>query len=251
MRAPLPGTVKVGVARLIGSSPVGWLVGVVLRQSIPNGGLRIDVSHPAISSSVKARLLWNIYERAEIRMTRKYLEGSKTVVELGSSIGVTGAHVASRLPSGGRYIGVEADPQLADLARATVKAHAAPGARIDVLVGAIDYGSSKAEVSFEGSSESNAGALGCGEGAFSVRRLSLDDLVDPDERFSLVSDIEGAEAGLILDGDLSRCDRAVFELHDTDYGGRPVSAEKMLAHLCSLGFEIVERRGNVVALNRS
>ena len=57
-------------------------------------------------------MFWGGYEGAETRMIRSNLQASPTVVELGSSLGVTTAHIAAVMAPGGRLVCVEANPRL-------------------------------------------------------------------------------------------------------------------------------------------
>ena len=57
-------------------------------------------------------MFWGMYEGAETRMIRDHLRDSVTVVELGSSLGITASHVAAVMAPGGHLVCVEANPRL-------------------------------------------------------------------------------------------------------------------------------------------
>jgi hypothetical protein len=90
--------------------------------------------------------------------------------------------------------------------------------------------------------------------AASVEGATLRTLLDNRRigEFDLVCDIEGAEASFLLGdpGALEGCRRAVFELHDTTFAGRAVTADELLESACDFGFRVIERHGVVVALDR-
>jgi hypothetical protein len=55
-------------------------------------------------------MFWGAYESAETRMILGLLRGSTAVVELGSSLGITAAHVATLMAPNGHLVCVEANP---------------------------------------------------------------------------------------------------------------------------------------------
>ena len=71
--------------------------------------------------------------------------------------------------------------------------------------------------------------------------------------YQLVMDIEGAEAGIVLDDAeaLGNCARIVAELHETEHHGRRLGIEDLVTAFCALGFEITDRHGPVVVFTRS
>ena len=73
-------------------------------------------------------------------------------------------------------------------------------------------------------------------------------------QFSLVSDIEGAEVGIVLDDSsaLQRCVTLIIEVHDAFYRGSPVTAETTVQRLqAELGFRLIARCGRVCVLERA
>ena len=103
---------KLRVARIVTSEGAGQLIGALPGNRVRHHGLWFDVRSSDFSPRVRAQMFWGIYESAETRMIRGLLRGSTTVVELGSSLGVTSAHVAALMAPGGHLVCVEANSRL-------------------------------------------------------------------------------------------------------------------------------------------
>jgi hypothetical protein len=106
-------------------------------------------------------------------------------------------------------------------------------------------------VPFAVSDTSSASRLG--DGGEMVQATSLSEIVVNRgfEQFSLISDIEGAEASMIFDDPaLDRCERMVIELHDSTYLGQRVDVTDLYEGLISRGFVVLEQQGPVFALAR-
>jgi len=244
---------KISVAGVLTSPMMGAAVAAATRNRVPHHGLRIDVSDREFTSRVRAALFWHLYESAEIRMIRRHLGAATTVVELGASLGITGAHIASRLAPGSRLVCVEASPHLADgLGRRL--APYATHLTLEIENLAINGEAGPVDLTLTGTNLNarlgdSASAHRTTVTGTTLRSLLVDKLIG---EFDLVCDIEGAEASFLLGdpGALDGCRRAVFELHDTTFAGRGVTAGELLAAACDLGFRVIERRGVVAALGR-
>ncbi len=244
---------KIAVASILTSPPAGIAIAAATRNRVPNHGLRFDVSDRAFSPRARAALFWRLYERAEIRMIRRYLGTSTTVVELGASLGVTSAHIASRLARGSRLVCVEANPHLADgLGRRLIPytSHVAVEVENLAISGEVGpVGLALIQTNLDSRLQDDASARSVTVSGTTLRTLLSDKLIG---EFDLVCDIEGAEASFLLGdpGALDGCRRAVFELHDTTFAGGAVTAAELLDAACGLGFRVIERHGVVAALAR-
>ena len=108
-----PGTaspLKLRVARIVASDRAGRLIGALSGNRVRHHGLWFDVRSSDFSPQVRAQMFWGHTRSAETRMIRGLLRGSTAVVELGSSLGVTSAHIAALMAPGGRLVCVEANP---------------------------------------------------------------------------------------------------------------------------------------------
>ena len=231
------------------SRPVAFLVGTLSRHRIRNYDLTFETSNPAISPKVEAQLFWRLYEGAEIRMAREHLVGTETLIDLGSSLGFTAAHVLARMPSTGRLIAVEANPSLIPVLRENLTTHAC-GREVRVIHAAIHYGpDTRAHLVVGGSTVGSR----LGTEGVEVPVTTLSDIVSVHDvgTFALLSDIEGAEAALILDDPaLSRCTKMVIELHATTYQREDISVGRLHAALLARGFVTLSQRGPVFAMER-
>ena len=222
---------KLWVSRLVASDAAGRVIGALTRNRIRHQGLWFDTRSPDFSPRVRAQMFWGGYEGAETRMIRSMLRGSSSVVELGSSLGVTTTHIAAVMAPGGHLVCVEANPRLIPGLSKRVASHNAQ-TRIDVIHAAVTSHCGMAELVIAGETVgSRIGAPRPDESVVQVPALTLREILRRTDvtEFDLVSDIEGAEAAFLLDDPsvLSRCGRAVIEFHDT-------VAERPARCLCSI-----------------
>ena len=219
--------------------------------------MKIDVANPKVTNQVKASIFWGFYEGAEMRFVRKYLPKNLDVVELGGSIGVISSLIGKTMGPGKRLHVVEADDKLIPSIRINVSLNN-PDVDFGVIHGAISYTHSGAETTTRFySSEHNTGGNKYGshngakeQFAIDVPVLSLSEVLIRQgvDRFSLVSDIEGAEAEILNhdSGSLAKCDFMVIELHDTESEGHCIRIQEMLSSLKKLGFRELDSDGAAV-----
>lgn len=249
---------KVAVARALSHRGVGAAVARVFHDRIPNRGLTFDTSSGEIHPRVKAMLLFGLYERAEIEFIGRHLRGDLDVVELGSSLGVTGAHVLRKLEPGRRLVTVEANPALLAVVEGTLADHA--GGRTWTLEHAAVAYEDAEVVSLAVHAATQRSRVGATSGhrgpapnrVVEVPAVTLSQLLECHgiERFALVCDIEGAEAGIIEHDAtaLARCQRAIIELHDVP----PLRIADLRQRLTDgHGFSVIDEHGPVLALART
>jgi hypothetical protein len=68
-----------------------------------------------------------------------------------------------------------------------------------------------------------------------------------DGPFALVSDIEGAEAGMFIEEDtsLDECKQIIIEVHDTIYNDKKLGRKEVVEKIKSNGFEVTDEYGPV------
>jgi FkbM family methyltransferase len=252
-----PGTaskLKLRVARIVASDKAGRLIGALSGNRIRHHGLWFDVRSSDFSPQVRAQMFWGGYEGAETRMICGLLRGSTTVVELGSSLGVTSAHIAALMAPGGHIVCVEANPQLLAGLRERLVPRTA-SMRVDFVHAAVTSHCGHAVLAVSPKTvSSRLGAVRPEDVAARVPALTLREILRRTgiSDFDLVSDIEGAESAFLLqDPDVLRgCRRAIIEMHDTAVDGRAVSVSDLLEAAVAAGLQIIRRHGPVVSLIR-
>ena len=246
---------KLRVSEIVASNSAGRLIGALTRNRIRHQGVWFDVRSEDFSSRVRAQMFWGAYEGAETRMIHGLLQNITTVVELGSSLGVTTAHIASIMDPAGHLVCVEANPRLLPGLRARTLPRAA-SLQVDLVHAAVTGHCGETMLALAAETVgSRVGRPRPHESAVQVPALTLREILHRTgvADFDLVSDIEGAEASFLLNdvSVLNRCKRAVIELHDTSVNGARVSASDLMDAACAAGFETVGRHGPVVALTRA
>jgi FkbM family methyltransferase len=252
-------SVKLHLKRVVGSiltAPVmGRAIALVTGDTFRSRGLRVDTSYPAVTPVVKAMLFWNMYESAEIRFVQRYLKPDRDVVELGSSLGVMACQIRARIEPERKLVCVEASPQLAPVIQKNLALNGFTG-HTTVVTGAIDYSGAETVSFAEGGNtlqgqKAEAGAQTTSTPAVTLEKLLADHQIND---YALVCDIEGAEAGIIFQGQgsLRSCRQIVIELHDAECNGRRVSVDEMADALVQQhGFRQVDRYGTVCVFDRS
>lgn len=207
---------------------------------------------PPWADDIKRNIRRGNYEGPERKLVAKWLEGSRTVIELGGSFGIVSGIVGARLNVDTRHIVVEANPVLIDYCRTNAGAARPAGAPVTVVGAAIAYeGGGDVEFlqsdAFLGSRLGKPGDAGTIKVPATTLRAVLDDHAVGD--FDLVCDIEAAEFDMLRqDADaLSRCSLAIIEVHPDAYAEKGASEMDFLALLGEAGFDVVDREANVVA----
>jgi FkbM family methyltransferase len=234
------------VKRIIRTNLVGRIVELIYKDAIPSFDIKV-IADDSIQKSLKAAIFFRLFESAEIRYIRNYLEKDADLIELGSGIGIVSAHIASKLSKGKKLICVEANPIAIKNLKKNIELHG-EGLETAIENAAISYSNSK-EVDFYLAPSHLASKLTAPQQESSVKSgaVSLSDIVEKYEisRFSLVMDIEGAESE-ILNFDkaaLEKCQTIVAELHDSKVGGRLFTIQDCIDMLVNrYGFSLVARR---------
>jgi FkbM family methyltransferase len=258
----MPGLItkaKFLVRNILCNDLTGWAISGIYRNVVPDirwKNFRFHLPPKQVSRKNVAAVFWGFYESAEIRLIKKYFDGSSSVIEFGSSVGVVSAHLASAMKPGGRMICVEANPSLVASIQKNIAKYAPAGLKYEVLNYAIDYQLPEVQLWITDNNTETRVLKGENSGAgVKVKTLTLSkisqqyDLKD----FTLVSDIEGAEIQFLA-GDaaaMSYCKNLFIELHDTKYEGRVYSVKELVDLITGqLGFSLVEQQGPVCFFTR-
>lgn len=250
--------IKKLLAKILCHHYVGCSIAILYRNHIPSGGLRFYTGGDVVAPTSKATLFWGLYESAEVRFVRSYLNTERPVVELGSSLGVVSAHIAQRLRPGTPLVCVEANPRLLAYVERNVRTNR-PDVDITVMGAAIDYTRSVGSMTLLACGDRTttsrlASAESSSHQTVQVTTTTLADIVRSTAlgRFTLVADIEGAEAGLFATdvAVLDKCDQLIIELHDTTWSDGRVTVADMTEWIVNMGFSAIARHGNVFVFDR-
>ncbi len=246
---------------------IGHAVGGLFGNQIRNRGCTIDTSHPSVSPSVKASLFWGAFEKSEVLFVQQFLPRQFPVIELGSGIGVVSSHIAKRMSPSQPLICVEANPEIIPwisrnvgqnstvvptVVHAAIAYSGLPTIAIELADRHIDTGVGRNS----GSGNEKTPPIGAARRIVNVPVVTLGSLWDRIKKapFCLVSDIEGAEVGILEQDEkcLASCQALIIELHSAIRpSGETVSVPEMEDCLRKRHqLNLVARRGDVFAFVR-
>lgn len=251
---------KVRVARALCSRPVGAVVSL-LGPDYKVRGMQISADSPEIDRQMKAALYFGLYESTELRLVERHLRPTPLLVDLGCSLGVVTAQAARRLAPGSKVVCVEANEHLLELAQRNVKSNA-PHIQAQFVHGALDYSQPPGSIVELERGEHHTGSAIAGHssltrqstrGRFQAPAMRLESVIDTEQPFSLLADVEGAEAGMLLDSSqpLRNCTQLIIEFHNAVNSGRKWSPSELLHVATSQGFVPTASHGSVHVLTRT
>jgi FkbM family methyltransferase len=207
-------------------------------------GAILDVSNPLIPTRDKAPLLKRTYERPE-RLLMRHLPLRFPLIELGANIGALACIANRRLHSPTQHVVIEANPELIPILERNRTLNSAQF-RIEQMALAYDV----SEITFYLADKLVASSLIQSKGRpVTVRTTTLAQIAARAgfTNFSVICDIEGAEAGMIeQEIDLMRdCIPCLILEHHPKLLGRE-TADRLHQMLVSAGLEVRERRGQSV-----
>ena len=253
-----PAPKKRNIFRIFYRASIGKVIARVYHDQIPNMGCMIETRSPLVVPRIKAKLFLRGYEPVEIGFVKRYLHPDRDVIDLGSSLGVVASHAGRKLHAGRRVICVEANPQLLDIIRANVTRNA-PHMQVEIVSGAVDYPPDRREfvelvLGFDNLVAHIVEDDAVPQGIF-VPVISLSEIIQQHEvdEYTLISDIEGSEAGLLEmdDAALTHCRQMIIELHHTVRHERIIRAEELAAELREKhGFQQIDRQGMVYVFEK-
>ena len=212
-------------------------------------GCTFGLDSAMISPTLKYLLLTGKHEAPERTLIRRHLDPSLPLVELGGALGVVSCVANAMLHDPTRHVVVEANPELLPVLEANRRRN---GRAFSVLHRAVGYGSPT--IRFPVSSDVLASSTFIsGSSTVEVQTTSLAAILQAHNfsRCTLVCDIEGAEVDLVREeGSVLResVNALIMEVHDRVVGQE--ACEAMFQSLNSLGFELVERVWDTVAMRR-
>lgn len=210
---------------------------------IPFFGLKININNQFITDREVINLFWGIYEKAEVRMSRKYYSKGMTVVEFGSSIGVISALLGKMKGPDVHQYCIEANESLIPTLKANLEINAIENYTIiQKAIGPKGVSSVFLDLS---SSNLNSKISNDSTGQV-VETLDLIEFIAEESLrdFFLICDIEGAEIFFINEQIefLVHCKTAVIELHNISFEGKYYSRELLN--------ELIQSRSNLRLLEK-
>jgi FkbM family methyltransferase len=212
-------------------------------------GCRFELDSSVITPSLEYLLLSGKHEAPERTLIRRHLNRTLPVVEFGGAIGVVSCVANALLDERSKHVVVEANPALLPVLEANRRRN---NGKFTIEHGAIGYGSSVlrfpvAQDILESSTFVATTSM------VDVPATSLRTVLDTHgfERCNLVCDIEGAEVDLVRrEASVLRqhVDVLIMEVHERVVGQDV--CDGMMGSLKSLGFELLERVCDTVAMRR-
>jgi FkbM family methyltransferase len=257
LRAPLF-SLKRLVGQVLCHSFVGNIISFIFQDRIPSHGFRIHTASAAVQPWVKASLFWGMYESAEMRFINKYLRPDLDTVELGASLGVITSEISRKLNHSRRIVCVEANPSLIETLQKNINENCVDR-NVRVVHAAIyDSGTKEGFVKLAFGDDNTDSRITETflKNSVSVPAMTLNTVLETQgisDDFTLVSDVEGAEAAFIEndDGALRKCQQVIIELHETNWRGALLTAEHLRGRLERRhGFRLVESYGPVCVFER-
>lgn len=254
-----PPEAKKYIAATICHPLVGRLLSSLYSDRIPAHNIVVDTSNPLVTSTIKAMLFWGLYESAEIRFIRRYLRHDLDVVKLGGSIGVVTCQIRRLISPDRKVVCVEANPELTGAIKNNLRLNDLVNG-VSVLNLAIGYDASHCKsvpMDFDGDNLGGllSQTLHAGHET-NIQRTTLSQIIEDYglTSYVLVSDIEGAEAGIAIKdrAALRNCKQIIIELHDTVLDGVAISAERLYQSFTDIhGFKLRASHGPVYVFENS
>lgn len=214
---------------------------------IKKDGLTFDVSKAPIKRGTRYRILRGSYEHEERRLVADHLDSDLDVIELGGGMGFVACHANRLLAPGRNHVVVEANVNLLPTLK---RNHALNNCSFEIVHAA--YAPGQTTVTFDSASHFESGQVAADQetGGVTVNATSLESLAETFEldEYAIIADVEGSERHFTaseLDHIADRCQLLIVECHFD-------SAERseFLETLATRGFELLDTRGDVVALKR-
>jgi len=214
-------------------------------------GVTIHLDNRLLPLFFKGSIIANKYEIYERQIIQNNLPDHEPVIELGASIGVVSCTVNRRLAAPAQHVVVEANPELIPTLKKNRDMNRCQFAIVEAAIG---YGNDS--IPFFSNGMSLAGSIyGKGQ-TMEVPAKTLQAIAEDAgfRHFTLISDIEGSEIGLLeheMDFVREHVGLILMETHDeTPYGEDGVKL--VLEKLAANGFEMVDSiRNNYCFRNKT
>ncbi len=210
----------------------------------------ISVTLPEMDTpGCASALLQGKYEAEEAKLIAAHLPPDRPVIELGGSMGVVSALIASRLADTVAHVIVEANPALLEACALNAAVARRPLAKVQHA--AVAYGGPVARFSVGGNVHANRLAReGDTASVIEVKAVTLETLwqdIGAPDGFTLVCDIEGAEAQMVATDRrvLEAAGMVIMEMHPAVYQGGVATEDEIIGTLQVSGLHLRQRFADV------
>jgi FkbM family methyltransferase len=241
--------IKYYISIIICSNIIGNIIAYLFDNMIPfknNKDLVFDCNSSQIKGSTKAQIFFGIYESAEYRFCKKYIDINSNVIELGSSIGLIST-IISKYKKPKKIITVEANPDLINVIESNFNRNNV--INYTIINKAISS-SNKNKFWFCYGNDNTTGYISLNStlDSIPVDSTTLLDILKfyTFKTYTLVCDIEGAEVNILFNDTsaFSNCNLMIIELHEVNYNDKIYHIDELLKQITKIGFKQIDRYGN-------
>lgn len=242
---------KKKIFHLLCNEYTGGLISALFGNSIPNcryGFRRFKTPAGYCNNTVKAMIFWGFYESAEMRLIPKYIKSDLPVVELGASLGIVSTVTIFSLDNNTSYTCIEANPYLIDCINSNLKKFHPGRTNLNVENKAIAYTTEDSvEMMITKNNTQGRISYDVSESKEAVKVTATTLQPYSNVPYVLICDIEGMEIEIISHDkqSLQNCRQLFIELHKAWYLTDIFEVHELETFITGLGFQLVERDGNV------
>jgi FkbM family methyltransferase len=223
------------------------LIFSLLHTKYKTEGLIFDYPKKVVHLGYRSRFLWDLYERAERFLVKKYVNSEDSVLEVGACLGVVSCVTNRKIGNSSRHVVIEANPYLIPWLVSNKLRN-----KCNFVIEWCSVGTSVKSNFLLGRSITTGSCDETTRGDVDVVTRSLSELHAKHGAFDvLIMDIEGGEWSFLMDfhGELGRYRLLIIEFHDKLLGERKTNECKQV--LEDSGFVLVESLvGNDVYMRR-
>jgi len=236
---------------------VGKYLVIRFGEYVPDSPSPIFIPAEWIELHKRGRVYLGLYEKNESILVRDYLDPNLDTIELGSGVGVVTSNICKVLNSGSRLVGVEGNPSLVSYASKNMHRFESTVLRSienGIVQGEFSKNKNRKFFIDKGDFQFSSSTVGPNADEVVVQEIVLSDLLERNSynEYQLVSDIEGAEYGILNDDSnaLANCSRIVIELHECEIDGELISIDELRRMIESKGFKLLKNQGQVFAFSK-
>jgi len=241
----IPNRIKFLIVKLLANKFFGQAIKIMMLRRTIRGG---TFDYQNVSNKEAAEIFFGFWEAAEIRFALRFAK-SKTIIELGSSVGEMLGTLANKRYNT-KFICVEASPINFDklLKLKQLLPHNSNEYRL--INKAIAYGLSHVPFLHRTTKGSKVLEKKIND-SIQLSCITLSEIIKKfkiEDDYCLITDIEGNEAPIFFEDSkaLGKCVNIIAEIEDT----QNVSANRQINQLKKIGFSLIEQHGRVYVFSK-